>query len=345
VDRNYFYSSGIAVIIQPGAKNTLISGSYFGFDQTEAYQSFVGPTAWIQDEGDNTIIGVNPSTSSDSSAPIQGNLFSAVVLTSSILYGGNSTTISGNRFGYEPTTGLSPLSVSTSGMIISPIGSPTPCILTIGSNGDSSGDDKEGNWFGCSSNIMSAAISLDSTTTVTIAGNYFGFNPAGSPNGMTVLPSLCQPQIWVLSSGDTVLGDYQLAFMCALLLLIPLLLCLSFIFPIRFINIPERQELLPHASVNDYIRSLHGWKSRSRVRLTLCHLDFPLFVNTTHDRNNMFGTNCDGSLVPLPSNNQHILSANPFIRLTVTSNVFVSGGTSVLVSQALRVIISNNNFG
>jgi len=77
--------------------------------------------------------------------------------------------IAGNWLGYD-SNGNSVSSSLTTGYSISHFGSSN---YFIGTDGNSIGDNLEGNWFGCSKQGM---VNQQSTAgSLTIAGNFFGF--------------------------------------------------------------------------------------------------------------------------------------------------------------------------
>jgi len=188
-----------------GAQSTRITGSYFGYLSNG---NIVGPqpAIWVQDKGNNTLIGVDYATSSNALSFVQRNVFSwagsggaAISLQSPA----SDTTISGNWFGYSSTgTAASLAAPSDSYAIKDEYGATN---ISIGTNEDGSADSVESNWFGC---ITGGGIVLSAGGISSISGNFFGFNDANSNTpGTAQLPS-CTPSssYWVFMDGDATLG-------------------------------------------------------------------------------------------------------------------------------------------
>ena len=162
--------------IGAGAQSTIITGSFFGYLTNG---NIVSPPAniWIQDNGTNTLIGVDYAASSNALSFAQRNVFAwsdsggaAITLQSSA----SQTTISGNWFGYSSTgAAVSSLSPPSDSYAIQDKYGATN--VRIGTNEDGMGDSVESNWFGC---LTGGGIILSAGSS-NIAGNFFGFNDAG----------------------------------------------------------------------------------------------------------------------------------------------------------------------
>jgi len=167
------------------------------------------PNYWIENQGDTTIIGVQPIFAIDPRASIQHNVFAPANI--SIVYSFGTATnlqVSGNYFGYDLNGGVSSLFPSPGSSAITDIG--TLGIPLVGTNLDTYNDYLESNWFGC---IPGTNIDTNSpSASYTIRSNYFGFPQAGSTTG-TLLPLKCRTsgKITLKLSGTAVVGSICLS--------------------------------------------------------------------------------------------------------------------------------------
>jgi len=173
------------VFVDTTATHTRIAGNQMGFDSTGSDRPLY---CFVNDRGQNTIIGIDPATSALSACQNQRNIFTSAgncaILSNSAVASGSI--VAGNWFGYN-TTGASLVPYSPPGCSIIVISSFPPMI--------------QSNWFGC------GVLNLGSGSTQ-ISGNYFGFASTGNPSSTSYLDAnTCGPQVrYILSSGSTVIG-------------------------------------------------------------------------------------------------------------------------------------------
>jgi len=200
-DANYFATTSSnlgAVYIDVTAKFTIVSGSYFGFDTSGTLVPSPADI-WIQNNGVNTIIGVDYATSSLFGAKHQRNVFAPANTIVSISSSANNTIVSGNYFGYDITGAA----LGTSYINAYGVDDQGEDVVTIGTNEDGLGDSIESNWFGC---IYWNSLLLRASKA-RISGNFFGYGIVNQTSPAVLNPVFCQNSgnQFIFTLGDAVI--------------------------------------------------------------------------------------------------------------------------------------------
>jgi len=199
-DVNYFATTSStlgAIYIDVTARFTIVSGSYFGFDTSG--NLVASPSGvWIDNNGVDSVIGVDHRTSSLSGAYMQSNVFAPASTMIRIAATANNTIISGNYFGYHINGSILATSNANPGDGVNDQGED---VVMIGTNEDGLGDYLESNWFGC---VAYESLSL-LASKARISGNYFGFREVNHTSPATSSTASCHTGERILVQGDVLI--------------------------------------------------------------------------------------------------------------------------------------------
>jgi len=190
VDGNKFTSDtqpiDLGISIEASAYYTSIAGNLFGYDR---FNSLSPIGVFIQDAGQNTIIGIDPTTTAHPLASNQKNTFThasncSIVYLTTQLFG--LSTVMSNLFGYD----------QSGDVLLNQY--PYPCVLNVLSV---SFVDIESNWISC------GTLRLGSTSAL-VYNNYFGYPTYGdtTPSIGTDSITCNQRRAFIESSGRTSIG-------------------------------------------------------------------------------------------------------------------------------------------